>query len=209
MPLSTQHKSTFSNIPNHFLYSTDSVMLLIFLCQLKFRVWKELTTDQKQHDPKLVQHQQGANAAPFWWDLWNTHGPCQVAKLLRQMLTQVVVDKLSWEGRLLMLPAPVQAGAGIRGVHRENVCADPHQFCLPHQLPDGWSTGGQRSWELLPWDPCLWPCVPGQLGLCPVLLQAGGDPGLQTGHACQQSESLYTLLHVPEIVIQMRTLQAF
>lgn len=86
------------------------------------------------------------NAAPFWCYLRNAHVPCQVANLHRQTLTQVVVDKLSWEGRLLMLPAPVQAGTGIRCVHRENVCTDPHQFCLSHQLPDGWSTGGQRSW---------------------------------------------------------------
>lgn len=83
MPLSPHHKSTFSNIPNHLLYSTYSVMLLIFLCQLKFRVWKELTTDQKQHDPRLVQHQQGANAGTFLVGLvehsWTMSG-CQASE---------------------------------------------------------------------------------------------------------------------------------
>lgn len=93
-------------------------------------------------------------------------------------LTQIVVDKLSWEGRLLMFPTSVNTGTGIRCVHRENIGTDTHQFCLSHQLPDGWSTGGQRSWQFLPWDPCLRPCVPGQLSFCPVLLQASRDTGL-------------------------------
>lgn len=111
-----------------------------------------------------------------------TEGPLYFYNLIRQILTQVVVDKLSWEGRLLMFPAPVEAGAGIRCVHWENIGTDTHQFCLSHQLPDGWSTGGQRSWKFLPWHPCLRPCVPGQLSLCPVLLQASRDTSLQLGH---------------------------
>lgn len=52
-------------------------------------------------------------------------------------LTEVVVDEVSSEGRLLVLPSAIHAGVGVGRVHWENVSADAHKFCLPHQLPDG------------------------------------------------------------------------
>lgn len=96
-------------------------------------------------------------------------------------LTQVVINKVSCEGRLLVLPASIHGGVCIRRVHRENVGADAHQLCLPHQLPDRWGTRGQRSRQFFPGYPRLGPGVPGQFCFCPVLLQSGRDSGLQVG----------------------------
>lgn len=94
-------------------------------------------------------------------------------------LTQVVVDKVCCEGGLLVFPPSVHGSICIRRIHRKNVSADAHQLRLSHQLPDGWGTRGQRSWQLLPGHPRLRPGVPGQFCFSPVLLQAGCDSGLQ------------------------------
>ncbi len=93
-----------------------------------------------------------------------------------------------------MFPASVHAGVGIRRVYGENVSADAHQLCLPHQLPDGRGTGGQRSRELLAGNPRLRPSVPGQLGFRSVLLQASRDSGLQGG------DSLFTNGHILKLI---------
>lgn len=94
-------------------------------------------------------------------------------------LTQVVIDEVGCEGRLLVFPASVHASVGVRCVHRENISADAHQFCLSHQLPNSGGTRGQGSWQLFSGHPRLRSGVPGQLCLRPVLLQAGGDTSLQ------------------------------
>lgn len=94
-------------------------------------------------------------------------------------LTQVVVDKVCREGGLLVFPASVHTGVGVRRVHGENVGADAHQLRLPHQFPDGRGAGGQRSRQLLPGHPRLRPGVPGQLCFGAVLLQTGRDSGLR------------------------------
>lgn len=99
----------------------------------------------------------------------------------QSLFTKVVVDKVCCEGRLLVFSASIHAGVGIRCVHRENICADAHQFCLPHQLPDGRGTRGQRSRQFLTGHPGLRSSVSGQLSFCSILLQAGGDSGLQVG----------------------------
>lgn len=54
-----------------------------------------------------------------------------------ESLTQVVVDKVCGECRLLVLAPAVHAGIGVSHVHREDVCADAHKLRLPHQLADG------------------------------------------------------------------------
>lgn len=42
------------------------------------------------------------------------------------ILTQVVVDEVGRQGWLLVLPASIHAGIGIRRIHWENVRADAH-----------------------------------------------------------------------------------
>lgn len=93
-------------------------------------------------------------------------------------LTQVVVDEVCCESGLLVFPASVHACVGVGCVNRKDVGADAHQFCLPHEFSDGWGTRGQRSRQLLPRHPRLWPSVSGQFCFRPVLLQAGGDSSL-------------------------------
>ena len=92
--------------------------------------------------------------------------------------TQVVVDELGGEGGLLVPAAPVGGGAGIGGIHGEDVRRDAHQLRLAHQLPDGRGAGGQGSRKLLPGNPRLRTGVTRQLGAHAVLMQTRGDAAL-------------------------------
>lgn len=56
----------------------------------------------------------------------------QAGEMEMSFLTQVVIDEVCREGGLLVFPASVHAGIGVRRIHRENVGADSHQLCLPH-----------------------------------------------------------------------------